>query len=147
MNEFESLWDVLCQTWLHWILIAGKANFINFVTVISKFPFPVGKNCGPPVEQNKIPFTQGCFVLLLVEIGRLVLEKKIRMWKAYKRTDNRRIGKLAEAFSSGELKVDISLFAVYDGFGLTNYQNTKQSERIWFFFQFELNWKIKILYR
>ena len=37
--------------------------------------------------------------------------------------------------------MDISLFAVYAGFGFTNYQNTIQSERIWncFSFQIELD--------
>ena len=34
-------------------------------------------------EQIWIPFTQGCFVPSLVEIGPVVLEKKIHMWKVY----------------------------------------------------------------
>ena len=35
------------------------------------------KGCGPSFEQTWIPFTQGCFVPSLVEIGSVVLEKKI----------------------------------------------------------------------
>ena len=37
----------------------------------------LGKGQGPSFEQNKIPFTQECFVPSLVEIGSLVLEKEI----------------------------------------------------------------------
>ena len=42
----------------------------------------------------------------LVEIGPLVLEKKIKMWKVYGQTDtdDRRLEKLTWAFGSGELK-------------------------------------------
>ena len=39
----------------------------------------LGKGRGPSFEQTLIPFTQGCFVLSLVEIGPLVLEKKMKM--------------------------------------------------------------------
>ena len=38
---------------------------------------PLEKGLGPSFEKNLISFTQGCFVLSLVEIGQLVLEKKI----------------------------------------------------------------------
>ena len=34
-------------------------------------------------EQTWIPFTQGCIVPSLVEIGSVVLEKKMKMWKVY----------------------------------------------------------------
>ena len=35
----------------------------------------------PSFEQTWIPFTQGYFVPSLVEIGPVVLEKKMKMWK------------------------------------------------------------------
>ena len=47
-----------------------------------------GKRRGPSFEQTWIPFTQGCFVPSLVEIGSVVLEKKMKMWKAYDDDDN-----------------------------------------------------------
>ena len=37
---------------------------------------PLGKGCGPTFEQNWFPFTQGCVVPVLAEIGSVVLEKK-----------------------------------------------------------------------
>ena len=46
---------------------------------------PLEKN-GPLFEQTWIPFTQGCFVPSLVEIGPVVLEKKMKMWKVYRQT-------------------------------------------------------------
>ena len=45
----------------------------------------------PSFEQMWIPFTQGCFVHSLVEIGSVVLEKRMKMWNVYRRTsDDRR---------------------------------------------------------
>ena len=41
------------------------------------------KKAGPSFEQTWIPFTQGCFVPSLVEIGPVVLEKKMKLWKVY----------------------------------------------------------------
>ena len=38
---------------------------------------PLGRRCGSLFEETCIPFTQGCFVSSLVEIGLVVLEKKI----------------------------------------------------------------------
>ena len=40
----------------------------------------LGKGCCPSIEQNWIPITQG-FVPNLVEIGAVVLEDKMKMWK------------------------------------------------------------------
>ena len=43
----------------------------------------------PKDEQTWIHFTQGYFVSSLVEIGSVVLEKKMNMWKVYaKANDN-----------------------------------------------------------
>ena len=41
----------------------------------------LGKGRGPSIEQNRIPFTKGCFVPSLVEISPVVLEKKIKYEK------------------------------------------------------------------
>ena len=41
------------------------------------------KTEGPSFEQTGFPFTQGCLVPSLVEIGPVVLEKKMKMWKVY----------------------------------------------------------------
>ena len=46
--------------------------YFHYVWIISP-----GKGQGPLFEQTWIPFTQGCIVLILVEIGCEVLEKKI----------------------------------------------------------------------
>ena len=35
-------------------------------------------------EETWIPFTQGLYVLSLVEIGMVVLEKRMKMWKVYR---------------------------------------------------------------
>ena len=43
----------------------------------------LGKGCDPLFEQICIPLTQGYFVPSLVEIGPMVLEKKMKMWKVY----------------------------------------------------------------
>ena len=42
---------------------------------------------GSSFEQTWIPFTQGCFVPSLVEIGPVVL-KKMKMWKVYDNANN-----------------------------------------------------------
>ena len=68
---------------------------------------------GSSFEQSWIPFTQECFVPNLVEIGQVVLEKKMKMWKVY---DNDNINddenddgqRTKFAFGSGELKIRVS---------------------------------------
>ena len=66
--------------------------------------FP-SKKAGLSFEQTWIPFTQECFVCNLVEIGLVVLEKKMKMWKVHdkdnKDNDNNDHG---QAFGLGELK-------------------------------------------
>ena len=55
---------------------------------------PLEKWRCPSFEQTWIPFTQGCFVPSLAEIGPVVLEK-MKMWKIYRLTDgqaDRRLG-------------------------------------------------------
>ena len=61
-------------------------KFCHSIPTIPKLS-PLGKGRDPSFEQTWISFTQGCFVSSLFEIGKVVLEKKIKMWKVYRRTD------------------------------------------------------------
>ena len=58
---------------------------------------------GPSFEQIWISFTQGCFIPSLAEIGTMVLEKKMKMWKVY-HNDNGEQRTDFDQKSSGELK-------------------------------------------
>ena len=67
----------------------------------------------PFIWTNLNPLYPRLFVPSLVEIGPVFLEKKLKMWKVYRRTgrqidrqttDNRRSEKVTLCFSSGELK-------------------------------------------
>ena len=62
-----------------------RRRFFNFVNVFSPFCnyLPLEKGGGPSFEQTWIPFNKGWFVPTLVEIGPVVLEKKMKMWKVY----------------------------------------------------------------
>ena len=48
---------------------------------------PLWEGLDPSFEQTWIPFTQGYFVPGLVEIGQMVREKKMKMWKVCRQTD------------------------------------------------------------
>ena len=77
--------DALCQVWLKLAQWFWRRRFFkNFFKVFSLFRnyLPLG----PSFEQTWIPFTQGYFVPSLVEIGPVVLEKKMKMWKVYRQT-------------------------------------------------------------
>ena len=70
---------------------------------------PLGRACMALHLKKKILFTKGYFVPSLVEIGQVDLEKKMKLWKDYRRTDrqttdDRWSEKLIWSFSSGELK-------------------------------------------
>ena len=68
------------------------------------------KRVGPSfIWRNlRVLITQECFVPSLVEIGLVILEKKIKIWKVYNNADNDNdqivIKKLTWAFGSVELK-------------------------------------------
>ena len=77
--ESPSLKDSLCKVWLKLALWFWRRRFLKFsqfIFAISQLS-PLGKGQGPSFEQNWIPFTQGCFVQSLVDIGLVVQEKKI----------------------------------------------------------------------
>ena len=84
LNKLESPSpkDALCQVWLKLDQWFWRRRFLNFVNVFSLFRNYL------PLEQTWIPFTQGCFVPSLIEIGPVVLEKKMKMWKVYDNNDN-----------------------------------------------------------
>ena len=63
------------------------SRFLNFINVFSLFHhyLPLEKGVA---FQTSIPLTQECFVPSLVEICRVILEKKKEMWKVYDNDDN-----------------------------------------------------------
>ena len=69
---------------------------------------PLGKGRGPSFEQTWIPFTQECFVPSLDEIGPVVLEKKMKMWKVYDDNNDDNDGQQL-TFGSGELKTQFDI--------------------------------------
>ena len=86
-----------------------KKNIINFMRI---YWFFIWRNLNPLHPRKLVPS--------LLEIGQVVLEKKMRMWKVYKRTDrqtdrqttdDRWSEKLTWAFSLGELKKQWMPFA------------------------------------
>ena len=125
LNKFvHSPKNALCQIWLD---LAKLFDITRFLKVVIFFPIsklsPFWKGCVPKFDQTWIPFTQVCFLRSLVEIGLVVLKKRIflscqfiftkkmKMWKVYRQRDGRtmdarRSEKLTWAFSSGELKMN-----------------------------------------
>ena len=77
--EIPSSKDALCQVWLKLAQWFRRRRFLKFRLCFFRYflIISLGKGRVPSFEQTWIPFTQGCFVLSLVEIGSVVLEKKI----------------------------------------------------------------------
>ena len=73
---------VLCQVWLKLPHIFLRRRFSNFVNVLSLFLYylPIGRGRCTSFEQTRIFFTQGCSLVSLVEIGRVV-QKKIFIFR------------------------------------------------------------------
>ena len=82
----------------------------QFIFIISKLS-PLWEGCGPSFQQTWIPFTQGYFVPSLVEIGPVVLEKKIKMWKVYRQTDGWTDGRTDRRRTTGDQKSSLELTA------------------------------------
>ena len=97
------------------VVLKKKNLFRQCVCTISLLsPFWKGRNSS--TEQTWIPFTQGRFVPSVVEIGPVVLEKKMQMWTFYRQMDGRRT--TAWAFSSGKLKTNRrKLLELMSGYG------------------------------
>ena len=76
--EFPSPKDVLCQVWLKLVQRFWRRRFFTISLKHFCFYLPLGKKQSPSIEQTWILFTQGCYVLSLVEISPVVLvDKKI----------------------------------------------------------------------
>ena len=71
--ESLSFKAALCQVCIN--LPSGSAE--EDFNILSKLLFPFGKRCGHLIEQTLNPFNQECFVQCLLEIGPVVLQKKI----------------------------------------------------------------------
>ena len=100
----------------NWPNGSGEEDFFNSSMYFHNFVIISPWNrAGSFIWINLNPFTQGCFVPSLVEIGQVVLEKKMKMWQVYDNNDDDNKDsttttdkfwseKLNLAFSSGELK-------------------------------------------
>ena len=77
--------DALCQVWLKLAQWFWRRRFLNIVNEFSLFRnyLPLEKGMALHLNKTWIPFTQGYFVQSLVEIGPVVLEKKMKMLKVY----------------------------------------------------------------
>ena len=69
-------------------VLLEKKIFFNFVNVFLLFHNYLPSEKSPSFEQTWILFTKEYFVLNLVEIGPVVQEKKMKMWKVYDNTNN-----------------------------------------------------------
>ena len=111
LNKLESSSpkNALCHIWLKLALWFLRRWFFKFVNIFLLFPYylPLEKGVALHLNNAWIPITQGCFVPSLFEIGPVVLERKMKMWKVYRQTDwwrittdNRWSEKLTRDFSS-----------------------------------------------
>ena len=81
LNKFESpsSKDALCQVWLKLAQWFWRRRFLNCVNVFSLFRnyLPLEKGGVLHLNKNEFPSYQGYFEPRLVEVGSVVLEKKI----------------------------------------------------------------------
>ena len=86
-KEWPLIWTYLNSLHLRllcvmfgWNKPSGSGDFLKILSTYFRYfflLFPLGKGWGPSFEQTWIHFIQECFVPSLVEIGIVVLEKKI----------------------------------------------------------------------
>ena len=67
----------------NWQSCSWEEDF--YILLIGNY-LPLEKGVALHLKKIWIPITQGCFVPSLFEIGPVVLEKKMKMWKVYRRT-------------------------------------------------------------
>ena len=74
MNTFKRSYDYIYRKTGP---VVQKEKILNFLKVLLQFCYhiPMLKGVVFPFEQTQILFTQGCFLLSLVEIGPVVLQK------------------------------------------------------------------------
>ena len=82
--QFEQTWILMTQKGIVPSLVeigpvVLEKKFFLILSMYFRYFFisPLGKGWGPSFEQTWILFTQGCNVLSLIEIGRVVLKKQI----------------------------------------------------------------------
>ena len=104
--------DSLCPVWLklaQWFLRRRYFNFVNVFSLL-RYYLPL-KRAGSFISTNLNSLYLRMFVSNLVDIGSVIMEKKMKMWKIYRQTkirrnrrtiDNRRSEKPTWAISSGE---------------------------------------------
>ena len=88
--ESSSPKDTLCHVWLKLAEWYWRIWFLNFVNVCWLF-------------NNYLPLEKICFVPSLVEIGPVILEKKMKMWKDYRQTGEQMDGQTTVAWRSEKL--------------------------------------------
>ena len=106
--EFPSPKDALCQVNLklaQWFLRRRLLNFINVYSLFHNY-LPLEKDVAVDLNIFESPSPKDSLCQVWLKLA-LVLEKKMKMWKVYRRTDrqttdNRRSEKLTWAYSSGE---------------------------------------------
>ena len=78
----------LCKVWLKFSQWFWRRRFLisSKYYMLFHIYLPLEKG-GTPHLKNLNPFTKGCFVPNLVEIGPVVLEKKSKIGKVYRHTD------------------------------------------------------------
>ena len=73
----------------NWPSGSGKEEFLWLSCIILFLLLsPPGKNGGPSIGQTWIPFIQSWILPTLVEIGLMLLEKKMNIWKVYRSQTN-----------------------------------------------------------
>ena len=88
--KFPSRKDALCRlVEIGEVVLKKKILKVCLCMFAICFYLPLEKVVALSFEQTWNPITQECFVPRLVEIGPVVLEKKIKMWKVYRQTDGR----------------------------------------------------------
>ena len=105
ISPWKRAWSFIWAIWIPLIQGCFVPSLVDINTMVLQIPstyFCYFVNLkGVVFEQTWIPFTKGCFVPSLVEISPVVLEKKIKMWKVYRQTDDWTDDKRFLAFSSG----------------------------------------------
>ena len=88
-TKFNSFFpkNVLCKVWLKLAQWFWRRSFLNFVFSLCRNYLPLKKGFGPSFEETWIVTTKWCFVQSLVEIGPVVLVKKMNMLKVYRQTN------------------------------------------------------------
>ena len=90
--KMDKIIDILC-TKNHDVKFLKNEFDLAILIVVNVFSLfcyglSLKKGHAPSFIQNWIPFTQGCFMVILVVIGPVVLEK-MKIWKVYRRQMDR----------------------------------------------------------